>query len=341
VLAFCQSRTRNRSDAEDATQTTFMYALTGLKRGVVPEFELSWLLRIAENVCHSQRRRAHRRYERDELPGELASDRTADPAVLSERLETISSALEELPETQRRAIVLREWRGLSYHDIAAQLQTSHAAVETLLFRARRSLAKQVASLGTLALDLVPAGGRLLRSALGTGAGKAAVVAATAATVGVGTVASGPLVRPNESPAPTPVVQRVEDAPRRTTVDAAPATSSADVAQREAAPVDVQVPADPSPPAAPGSSPTDDGPTTEAAAPTSPGSEPAEAADGPNVEVDLPVAEVAPVLEPVEEVLESPLEVVSELEPILPATPVAPRLPPLELPGTLVTVPLQP
>ena len=54
-----------------------------------------------------------------------------------------AGSLASLPEQQRRALVLREWQGLSYHEIAAELGLSHAAVETLLFRARRMLASEL------------------------------------------------------------------------------------------------------------------------------------------------------------------------------------------------------
>ncbi len=46
-----------------------------------------------------------------------------------------------MPEQQRRAILLREWQGLSYREIAGELEVSQSAVETLIFRARRSLAQ--------------------------------------------------------------------------------------------------------------------------------------------------------------------------------------------------------
>src|SRR3954454_15222336 len=52
----------------------------------------------------------------------------------------LSAALEGLPERQRRALLLRDWRGLSYDEIAVELGASYQAVETLLFRARRSVA---------------------------------------------------------------------------------------------------------------------------------------------------------------------------------------------------------
>ena len=48
-----------------------------------------------------------------------------------------------MPELQRQAIILREWRGFSYKEIAAELELTDAAVETLIFRARRSLASKL------------------------------------------------------------------------------------------------------------------------------------------------------------------------------------------------------
>jgi hypothetical protein len=62
------------------------------------------------------------------------------PARRGDELIGLQDVLERLPDTQRRAILLREWQGLSYREIAAELEVSQAAVETLIFRARRSLA---------------------------------------------------------------------------------------------------------------------------------------------------------------------------------------------------------
>lgn len=186
IYAFCLSRTRNPADAEDALQTTFMYALRGLQRGVVPQFESTWLLRIAENVCHSMRRRAYRRYESDELPADVFADRGTDPALAAEQITKVCAAVETLPEKQRIAILLREWRGLSYDDIAAELRVSHSAVETLLFRARRTVADRIGPLTGVALQL-PWGSRALRWLLAPGGAKAAAVAAIA----VGVVTASP------------------------------------------------------------------------------------------------------------------------------------------------------
>ena len=67
----------------------------------------------------------------DELSEVLPS-----PARSEEELIALESGLAELPERQRVAILLREWRGLSYAEIAEQMDLSEPAVESLLFRAR-------------------------------------------------------------------------------------------------------------------------------------------------------------------------------------------------------------
>ena len=65
VLAYCRRRLSSPEEAEDALQTTFLYAQRGLRRGVVPDVEIAWLLKIAHNVClsHWDSDRRRRRLE--------------------------------------------------------------------------------------------------------------------------------------------------------------------------------------------------------------------------------------------------------------------------------------
>ena len=63
------------------------------------------------------------------------------PSRQRDELIGIEDALASMPEQQRRAILLREWQGLSYREISDELELSQSAVETLIFRARRSLAQ--------------------------------------------------------------------------------------------------------------------------------------------------------------------------------------------------------
>ena len=193
VFRFCLHQLGSREEAEDAVQSTFLNAFRGIKRGVVPELEAAWLFKIAHNVCLSRRRSAWRR-GRIESPAdfELIEELAPAPTRRGDELIGLQDVLERLPETQRRAILLREWQGLSYREIAAELEVSQAAVETLIFRARRSLAS--------GLEQPPVKRRRiarafdwsslfagLKTAL-VGGSLAAKVAATVAVVGVTAVA---------------------------------------------------------------------------------------------------------------------------------------------------------
>jgi RNA polymerase sigma factor (sigma-70 family) len=145
VLTFCLSRLRDAEEAQDGAQTTFLYALRALGNGTRPRFERAWLLAIAHNVCRSTRRSRNRRVARTSFADvtELEAAASALQDDTGEDLVWIRDALERLPESQRRAILLREWQGLSDADMAAELQLTVGAVEALLFRARRSLATQL------------------------------------------------------------------------------------------------------------------------------------------------------------------------------------------------------
>ncbi len=144
VQAYFDRRLRSREEAEDAVQTTFLYACRGLQRGVVPETEIAWLLKIAHNVClsswDSDRRR--RRLELVQDPERL-EELTPAPPSGHESVLALETALDDLTDLQRRAILMREWRGLSYLEIAEELELSQSAVETLIFRARRTLARSL------------------------------------------------------------------------------------------------------------------------------------------------------------------------------------------------------
>ena len=141
IHAYCLHQLGSREEAEDAVQSTFLNAFRGLKRGVDPEFESAWLYKIAENVCLTRQRSSYRR-RRIESPGDLDAMQDALPSHEpdNDQLIGLPAALEGMPEQQRRALLLREWQGLSYREIAGELGLSQSAVETLLFRARRSLA---------------------------------------------------------------------------------------------------------------------------------------------------------------------------------------------------------
>ena len=145
IFRHCLRLLHRREDADDATQTTFIYALLNLRRGVVPEAELPWLYAIAGNACSSQRRTGHRRglleqaRDLDTLQDALPTPERQTPATADD----FRTALRAMPDNQRNALLLREWQGLSYSEISAELGLSSSATETLLFRARRNLAEKL------------------------------------------------------------------------------------------------------------------------------------------------------------------------------------------------------
>jgi RNA polymerase sigma factor (sigma-70 family) len=142
IFGYCLHQLGSREEAEDALQTTFMNAFRGLQRGIVPELESAWLFKIANNVCLSRRRSAWRR-GRIETPSNLEVLQEVVPGheQVADELIRLPEVLEEMPEQQRRAILLREWQGMTYREISSELGLSQAAIETLIFRARRALAQ--------------------------------------------------------------------------------------------------------------------------------------------------------------------------------------------------------
>ena len=56
VFGYCLYQLGSREEAEDVAQTTFMWAFRGLRRGVVPRAEASWLFTIAQNACRARHR---------------------------------------------------------------------------------------------------------------------------------------------------------------------------------------------------------------------------------------------------------------------------------------------
>ena len=191
IFAYCLVQLRNREEAEDAVQTTFLNAFRALERGVIPELESAWLYKIAQHVCLTRRRSWSRR-RLVESPQDLDGVRELVGAPVSdtEELSGLTDALRELPEQQRRAILLREWQGLTYKEIADDLQLSQAAVETLIFRARRTLAQSLEKLrGTGDLGSLVAA---FKSLLLGGGTKVAATLITVATTSV--VAATPAAR---------------------------------------------------------------------------------------------------------------------------------------------------
>ena len=141
IYLYCLRQLGSPEEADDAVQATYLNACRSLKDGFEPEAAQAWLFKVAHNVCLTRQRSSYRR-ARVERPHDLQAvqDTIAAPEASGDELFGLDESLAGLPDQQRNAILLREWQGLSYREVATKLGVTQAAVETLIFRARRSLA---------------------------------------------------------------------------------------------------------------------------------------------------------------------------------------------------------
>ena len=148
VYRYAMGMLRNRADAEDVTQVTFINAYRALERGDRPRAPLNWLIAIAQNVCRQRFRAAARRPHEVELDRDFAESLVADDDAPTPR--DMLRALAHLAFNQRAALVMCELEGRSYAEIADVLDVSVSAVEALIFRARRALREHLE--GSLTCD---------------------------------------------------------------------------------------------------------------------------------------------------------------------------------------------
>jgi RNA polymerase sigma-70 factor (ECF subfamily) len=229
VLGLSRLLLRDPIEAEDAAQQAFLSAHHALLRGSVPRDGAAWIAAVARNEC---RARIHARMREPLTLPEVPSD-LPDPLAAALRatdLEAVWTAFGALPRRQRRALLMRELGGLSYHELGRALGASHSAVESLLFRARRRV-RSLALGPHAAFAPIAVRDQLTQAIPGFDPGSAGVVARLAAlpvawklagaAVSVGVVATGassvhPRAHPVAQPRPretTALVRPQADAVR--------------------------------------------------------------------------------------------------------------------------------
>jgi len=140
-------------DARDLTQEAFVHAFRRLDSFRGDSAFYTWLFRIAINATISFRRRMARRKTTSietarEVMGEEPRDVRPDAAPSSrieiqEQQQLVRSALAELSEEFRQAIVLTELEGLSYEDAAAMAGCPIGTIRSRIHRARNELREKL------------------------------------------------------------------------------------------------------------------------------------------------------------------------------------------------------
>ena len=138
------------TDAEDVAQQVFLNVWKSAPRWRPEAKFTTWLLTIAKRLVFNESRRRSRtrlipQSENQEDEPEYP-DATPGPdrQVLEQELHlAIESAMALLPEKERLALVLRQYQGMPYDEIAVVLGVSLAAVKSLLFRARNTMKERL------------------------------------------------------------------------------------------------------------------------------------------------------------------------------------------------------
>jgi RNA polymerase sigma factor (sigma-70 family) len=137
LYRFCLAMVGNPQDAQDALQNTMVKVLRGLpgeRRTITLK---PWLYRIARNEAVEILRRRRDSVELE--PQQIPVAAVTETAESRDRLRTLLGDLEQLPERQRAALVLRELSGLDFEQIGASFGTSAAVARQTLYEARLSL----------------------------------------------------------------------------------------------------------------------------------------------------------------------------------------------------------
>jgi RNA polymerase sigma-70 factor (ECF subfamily) len=144
LLGFLFRMVRDQGKAEELTQDVFIRLYNAAERYEPRARFSTYVFGIARNLALNELARAHRRHEQPLEP--VHEERKGDPAPdANARLEALRThdalerAIDELPERQRAALLLRTQEGLGYEDIAQSLETSVSSVKSLLHRARENL----------------------------------------------------------------------------------------------------------------------------------------------------------------------------------------------------------
>jgi RNA polymerase sigma-70 factor (ECF subfamily) len=144
--AYCRSILRDADEAHDAVQSTMLRALFGL-RGDDRQIRLQpWLYRAAHNECISRLRKRRPEVELEAAP-EPATESIEHQAERTEEVRHLVADLKLLSPRQQRVLVLREFAGLRYRDIAAVDDTTPGSAREAAREARDALGDYAAGRG--------------------------------------------------------------------------------------------------------------------------------------------------------------------------------------------------
>ncbi len=162
LFATAMRMTRNRSDAEDLVQETYLKGYRAYERFEAGTNLRAWLFRILTNSYINTYRKKQRRPQQSDLEDvqdlylyrrlggtELAKiGRSAEDQLFDQITDTnITDALDELPDQYRTAVMLADVEGFAYKEIAEILDIPIGTVMSRLHRGRKKLQESLYEFG--------------------------------------------------------------------------------------------------------------------------------------------------------------------------------------------------
>jgi len=154
VINTCYGFLHNHQDAQDVAQEVFIEVYRSIDKFRKESKLSTWLYRISTNKSLNYIRDNKKRswfqsldslFESDKVTNNTRYSNESPQDVLEnvEKSEIIKKAIDGLAKNQRIAFILYKYENLSYKEIALIMKTSLSSVESLLFRAKKNLQKQL------------------------------------------------------------------------------------------------------------------------------------------------------------------------------------------------------
>ncbi|HKY22083.1 MAG TPA: sigma-70 family RNA polymerase sigma factor [Vicinamibacterales bacterium] len=152
IFALAYRTLGREEDARDVTQETFLRAFRALGGFKGDAKFSSWLYRIALNLCRDWIRKDRRTplvavadgVELEHLAGVGGPTETVeDLAARTELSAVVQKAMEKLPAEQRQAIILKEYHGLTFQEIADLMKCPLSTVKTRVYQGLSTLRKEL------------------------------------------------------------------------------------------------------------------------------------------------------------------------------------------------------
>jgi RNA polymerase sigma-70 factor (ECF subfamily) len=157
IIQLVNRYVKDPSEAQDVAQEAFIKAYRALGNFRGDSAFYTWLYRIAINTAKNYLVSRSRRYsdyqidvqdaEQVENAPQLKAMDTPENLLLNDEIvKVIKAAIEKLPEEMKVAIMLREFEGMSYEDIAQTMECPVGTVRSRIFRAREAIDEKLSPL---------------------------------------------------------------------------------------------------------------------------------------------------------------------------------------------------